>query len=111
MQQINKPNPDIRFRKDGLIEIRKRGVDKMRLFSCPNLSFFINEDNDLYAKPDENGIKPFDNKKSFWRYRSKDVCRKVLSLPDIPIGTQRASFRIGEEENGYYPIITRIILN
>ena len=83
----------------------------MRLFSCPNVSFFINEDNDLYVKPDENGIKPSDNKNSFWRYRSKDVCRKVLSLPDVPSEIQKASFRIGEEENGYYPIITRMILD
>lgn len=107
MQQINKPHPDIRFHRNGLIEIRARGVQKMRLSLCPNVSFFINEESDLYIVPDKDGIKPTDNKTSFYRYRSKDVCRQVLSLPDVPGGLDKAAFRIGEEENGYFPVITR----
>lgn len=110
MQQINKPHPDIRFYRSGLIEVRARGVQEMRLSICPNLSFFVNEENDLYVVPDKDGIKPADNKTSFYRYRDKDVCRRVLSLPDIPAGLEKAAFRIGKEEGGYFPVITRRVL-
>ena len=82
----------------------------MHLSLCSNISFFFNEEKDLYVSPDINGIKPAGNKASFYRYRSKDVCRQVMSLPDVPAELDKAAFRIGEEENGYFPIITRRLL-
>lgn len=110
MQQINRPRPDIKFQLCGMIEIRTHAAKKMKLEKDSALSFFIDNENNVYIKKDEEGIKPSSSNGYFMRYRSSEVCKKILSLPDVPVGTKEASFRLGEEENNLFPIITRRIL-
>lgn len=111
MQQINQPRPDICFYKDGLIELFASGYIKLRLLEATPLSFFIDNENNLYIyKDNEDGIVPSSFVGRFTRYKSATVTRQVFTLPDIPSGFIKVSFRIGEEENGMFPVITRKII-
>lgn len=111
MQQINRPRPDICFYRNGLIELRASGYNKLELSESTPLSFLVDKEQNLYIHKDkENGIFPSSFIGRFTRYKSVAVTRQVLSLPDIPEGLSKASFRIGTVENGMYPVITRKIL-
>jgi len=111
MRRINKVKGDITFRDGGMIEIRASGVKKIKLSSSSKISFFIDSENNLYIKKDSEGMPPYDTKGNYYRFQSVNVCRRVLNLPDIPEGLDKASFRIGDEENKSFPVITRILLS
>lgn len=108
MQQLNKPRPDIRFHRDGLIELFSSASQKLSLEKEFAISFVIDNENNLYIKKDpQEGLSPSSVTGRFIRYKSAKVAQKVLSLPDVPTGLSKAAFRIGEIENNLYPIITR----
>lgn len=110
MQQINKPRPDIRFHRGGLIELFSSTSQRLDLGDTPFISFIIDSENNLYLKKDMEGVSPSSIQGNFIRYKSAEVTKKVLSLPDLPEGLPSAAFRIAEKEGNLFPIITRKVL-
>lgn len=114
MQQIDRPRPDIRIHSSGQIDIFTSASRRMGIDRNSRISFLIDKEGNLYIRKNKEGEGIFPSSchgKGYFRYHSAKVCRKILSLPDIPKGSITAAFRIGYADDGdNWPIITRKIL-
>lgn len=112
MQQLNRPKPDIKVYRSGQIDVRSAATRRMRLDKCRNISFYVDEESNLYIRRDETGLRPTSiHGKHLYRYFSASTARGILSLPDIPKGLEVAGFRLGEPDDGVtFPVITRRVL-
>lgn len=112
MQKLNKPKPDITIYKTGQIDIYSKASERMNLKKGTRVSFFIDFENNLFIRVDEEGIKPSSlHGRKMMRYHSAQIARIILSLPDVPEGLDKAKFRIGEPDDGVsFPVITRRVL-
>lgn len=112
MHRLNPIKADIKFFYNGRIDIRAHASRRMQLDANSRISFFLDNENNLYVKKDENGLNPASpHGRNTRRFYSADTARQVLRLPDVPQGTDSVGFRIGEPEaDGLFPIITRIPL-
>lgn len=111
MYRLNKQKPDIKVYRSGSINLLTSAVKKMGLNKDTCLSFFVDEDNNLYIRKEDAGLHLSCVKGRILRFNSVDTTNHILSLPDIPEGTEKAGFRIGESEDGInFPVITRRIL-
>lgn len=113
MQQINHPKPDLKVYRSGQIDIYTKSARKMHLDKNSQISFFIDQDNNLYIKRvHSEGLRPTSvHGSNYLRFYSAGTVKKILSLPDIPGGIVHAGFRIGEPDDGEsFPVITRRIL-
>lgn len=109
MHRLNPIKADIKFSYNGQIDICPNASRRMQLDANSRISFYLDDDSNLYVKKDENGLSPTSQrcKKSF-RFYSAETARQILRLPDVPEGAERVGFRIGEPETGgLFPIITR----
>lgn len=112
MYRLNRPRPDIVFRRSGQIDIRLEASRRMCLTPGSRVSFFLDGEGDLYVRRDADGLRPVEmgGKHSF-RFHCKQVTDAVLCLPDVPSGLDRAAFRIGQPDDGAnFPVITRRLL-
>ena len=112
MYRLNQPKPDIRFNRNGRIDIIDQVVQRMNLGHQNRVSFYVDQEHNLFVRPDTNGLRPIISRgnKSL-RFYSKQVTDAVLSLPDLPQGLEKAAFRIGTSDDGInYPVITRRLL-
>lgn len=109
---MNPIKADIRFSYNGRIDIRARAVRRMQLDAGSRISFYLDDEQNLFVKKEKNGLAPSSPRGGkALRFYSADAARQVLRLPDVPRGTERVGFRIGEpEEEGLFPIITRMPL-
>ena len=112
MYRLNQPKPDIRFNRNGRIDIIAQVAQRMNLGQQNRVSFYVDQEYNLFVRPDTDGLSPIiaRGKKSL-RIYSKQVTDAVLSLPDLPQGLEKAAFRIGTSDDGInYPVITRRLL-
>ena len=112
MQRLNRPRPDIRICRNGRIDIHKRAATRMGLDADSRISFFIDKEQNLYIRQDKDGLHSMATRgKILFRYHSAETARAILSLPDVPAGTDKVRFRIGEPDDGRtFPVITRMML-
>ena len=112
MHRLNPIKVDIKFFYNGRIDIRANASRRMQLDANSRISFYLDNDNNLYVKKEKNGLKPASpHGRNTFRFYSADTTRQVLRLPDVPKGIDRVGFRIGEPEaEGLFPIITRMPL-
>lgn len=111
MHRLNKQKADIKVYSSGSINLHSNAVKKMGLDKSTRLSFFIDDEGDLYIRKEEHGLPLSQVKGNLLRVNSVETVRHILQLPDVPQGTEKAGFRIGESDDGInYPVITRRIL-
>lgn len=112
MQRLNRPRPDIRICRNGRIDIHKRAAARMGLDADSRISFFADEEQNLYIRQDKDGLHSMAARgKALFRYHSAETARAILSLPDVPAGMDKACFRIGDPDDGRtFPVITRMVL-
>ena len=112
MQRLNPHKPDIRFQRSGRIDINTKAVRRMGLTPGSRVSFFLDRDSNLYVRPDADGLRPIATTgKTSLRFYCKQVTDAVFCLPDVPVGLERAAFRIGQPDDGTdFPVITRRLL-
>lgn len=114
MQQIDRPRPDIRIHSSGQIDIFTSASRRMGIDRSSRISFLLDSEGNLYIRKSrrEEGIPSSScHGKAFFRYHSVEICRRILSMPDIPKGSSTAAFRIGYADDGEnWPVITRKIL-
>lgn len=109
MQQINSVKPDIKISSKGIIELYSGAVKRLGLEEERNISFFIDDDKNMYIRKDSDGLSPSAIiGKNHLRFYSIAVVRTIRNLPDVNSKSKTLLFRIGEtEDNIHYPIITR----
>lgn len=116
MQRLNPQKADITVSRTGRIDIRSDASHRMGLGSGCRISFFIDGEQNLYLCKDPGGLRPTSRHgSSFFRFYSAVTARRILALPDVPRGLERAGFRIGEPEVGVvgemFPVITRRVIS
>lgn len=110
MHRLNPIDPDISFSiRKGTIDIRHRAATRMGLTRETRISFFLDDEGNLYLKKDATGLHPSAPVgRRHLRFYSRETVRRVFALPDIDGGLPTARFRIGTEEgDGLFPVITR----
>jgi len=111
MHRLNKQKPDIKVYRSGTINLLTSAVKKMNLDKETHLSFFVDEENNLYIRKEDVGLRLSSVKGKILRFNSIETTNHILALPDIPEGIEKAGFRIGESDDGInFPVITRRIL-
>lgn len=112
MQRLNRPRPDILICRSGRIDIHKRAAGRMGLDADSRISFFMDEEQNLYIRQDKDGLHSMSVRgEILFRYQSVETARAILSLPDVPPDTDKVRFRIGEPDDGRtFPVITRMML-
>ena len=115
MQRLNPVKVDIVVHRSGHIDIRSAASRRMGLDGNSRVSFFVDDEQNLYIGKDPAGLRAASFRNSaYLRFCSVVAARRILELPDVPRGLVRAGFRIGEPEEGgvreMFPVITRRVI-
>lgn len=112
LHRLNPYKSDMAVHHSGRIILRSGLCERMGLDKDSRVSFYVDNENNLYVCKDKNGLKPtMQHGRRYCRLYSAETARKILSLPDVPECLQEAAFRVGEPEEGsMFPVITRIVL-
>ena len=58
MYRLNQPKPDIRFNRNGRIDIIDQVVQRMNLGHQNRVSFYVDQEHNLFIRPDTDGLRP-----------------------------------------------------